>query len=144
TRDARRLLVRADDFEIVRARPSDIATYVERGAADLGIVGKDVLEETGARVLELVDLGFGGCRFVVAAPRAAIARSLEDYRHLGSLRVATKYPNVAERHFRQRGVAVGVVRVAGSAEVAPQVRLSDWIVDLVATGATLEIGRAHV
>ncbi|TMB58833.1 MAG: ATP phosphoribosyltransferase, partial [Chloroflexi bacterium] len=70
TRDARRLLVRADDFEIVRARPSDIATYVERGAADLGIVGKDVLEETGARVLELVDLGFGGCRFVVAAPRA--------------------------------------------------------------------------
>src|SRR5437867_12946597 len=137
TRDARRLLVRADDFEIVRARPSDIATYVERGAAELGIVGKDVLEETGARVLELVDLGFGGCRFVVAAPRTAIARSLDDYRHLGSLRVATKYPNVAERHFRERGVAVEIVKVAGSAELAPQVGLADWIVDLVATGATL-------
>src|SRR4051812_3335532 len=110
TADPRRLLVRADDIEVVRARPSDIATYVERGAADLGVVGKDVLLESSARVLELVDLGFGACRFVVAAPRAALARSLEDYRHLGSLRVATKYPNVAERHFRQRGVAVEIVK----------------------------------
>ena len=135
--ETRRLLVRTDDLEVVRARPSDIATYVERGAADLGIVGKDVLLESGARVLELVDLGFGACRFVVAAPRAALARSLDDYRHLGSLRVATKYPNVAERHFRERGVAVEIVKVAGSAELAPQVGLSDWIVDLVATGATL-------
>jgi ATP phosphoribosyltransferase len=136
-RGERRLLVHAGDLEIVHARPSDIATYVERGAADLGIVGKDVLAESGARVLELVDLGFGACRFVVAAPRAAVARSLDEYRHLGSLRVATKYPNVAERHFRERGVAVEIVKVAGSAELAPQVGLSDWIVDLVATGATL-------
>jgi len=133
----RRLVVRAREVEIVRARPSDIATYVERGAADLGIVGKDVLAESGARVLELVDLRFGACRFVVAAPRAALARSLDDYRHLGSLRVATKYPNVAERHFRERGIAVEIVKVTGSAELAPQVGLSDWIVDLVATGATL-------
>ena len=137
TSEARRLLVRADDIEVVRARPSDIATYVERGAADLGVVGKDVLAESSARVLELVDLGFGACRFVVAAPRAAVARSLDDYRHLGSLRVATKYPNVAERHFQGRGVAVEIVKVAGSAELAPQVGLSDWIVDLVATGTTL-------
>jgi ATP phosphoribosyltransferase len=121
----------------VRARPSDIATYVERGAADLGIVGKDVLMESAARVLELVDLGFGACRFVVAAPRGAVARSLDEYRHLGSLEVATKYPRVAEEHFRRRGIAVEIVRVAGSAEVAPQVGLADWIVDLVATGATL-------
>jgi len=133
----RRLVVRAHEVEIVRARPSDIATYIERGAADLGIVGKDVLAESGARVLELVDLRFGACRFVVAAPRAALARSLDDYRHLGSLRVATKYPNVAERHFRERGIAVEIVKVTGSAELAPQVGLSDWIVDLVATGATL-------
>ena len=137
TSGERRLVVRAREIEIVRARPSDIATYVERGAADLGIVGKDVLAESGARVLELVDLRFGACRFVVAAPRAALARSLDDYRHLGSLRVATKYPNVAERHFRGRGIAVEIVKVAGSAELAPQVGLSDWIVDLVATGATL-------
>ncbi len=137
TSDERRLVVRAGDTEFVRARPSDIATYVERGAADLGIVGKDVLMESGARVLELVDLRFGACRFVVAAPRGAVARSLDEYRHLGSLEVATKYPRVAEEHFRRRGIAVEIVRVAGSAEVAPQVGLSDWIVDLVATGATL-------
>jgi ATP phosphoribosyltransferase regulatory subunit len=135
--DERRLVVRSGDMEFVRARPSDIATYVERGAADLGIVGKDVLMESGARVLELVDLGFGACRFVVAAPRGAVARSLDEYRHLGSLEVATKYPRVAEEHFRRRGIAVEIVRVAGSAEVAPQVGLADWIVDLVATGATL-------
>lgn len=136
--ESRKLVTRAGDVEIVRARPSDIATYVARGAADLGIVGKDVLMESGAHVLELVDLGFGACRFVVAAPRDAVARSLDDYRHLGSLEVATKYPNVAERHFRARGIAVEIIKVAGSTELAPQVGLADWIVDLVATGRTLE------
>jgi ATP phosphoribosyltransferase regulatory subunit len=135
--DGRQLVVRSGDLEYVLARPSDIATYVERGAADLGIVGKDVLMESGARLLELVDLRFGACRFVVAAPKDALERSLDEYRHLGSLEVATKYPRVAEEHFRRRGIAVEIVKVAGSAEVAPQVGLSDWIVDLVATGATL-------
>ncbi len=133
----RRLVVTGGEVEYVLARPSDIATYVERGAADVGILGKDVLMESGARVLELVDLGFGACRFVVAAPRGALERSLDEYRHLGSLEVATKYPRVAEAHFRGRGVQVEIVKVAGSAEVAPQVGLADWIVDLVATGATL-------
>jgi len=137
TPGGRRLVVTTGDLEYVLARPIDIATYVERGAADLGIVGKDVLMESGARVLELVDLKFGGCRFVVAAPRDALERSLDDYRHLGSLEVATKYPRVAEAHFRRRGIQVEIVKVAGSAEVAPQVGLADWIVDLVATGATL-------
>jgi ATP phosphoribosyltransferase len=135
--DRRRLVVQSGDLEYVLARPSDIATYVERGAADLGIVGKDVLMESDARLLELVDLRFGACRFVVAAPKAALERSLDEYRHLGSLEVATKYPRVAEEHFRRRGIAVELVKVAGSAEVAPQVGLADWIVDLVATGATL-------
>jgi ATP phosphoribosyltransferase regulatory subunit len=135
--EGRQLVVRSGDLEYVLARPSDIATYVERGAADLGIVGKDVLMESDARLLELVDLRFGACRFVVAAPKAALERSLDEYRHLGSLEVATKYPRVAEAHFRRRGIAVELVKVAGSAEVAPQVGLSDWIVDLVATGATL-------
>jgi len=137
TPGGRRLVVDGGQVEFVLARPSDIATYVERGAADLAIVGKDVLLETGARVIELVELGFGACRFVVAAPRGAIERSLDEYRHLGTVDVATKYPNVAERHFRARGIAVEIVRVAGSAEVAPQVGLADWIVDLVATGSTL-------
>lgn len=133
----RQLVVRSGDVEYLLARPSDTATYVERGAADLGIVGKDVLMESGARLLELVDLRFGACRFVVAAPKDALERSLDEYRHLGSLEVATKYPRVAEEHFRHRGIAVEIVKVAGSAEVAPQVGLADWIVDLVATGATL-------
>ena len=135
--DGRQLVVRSGDVEYILARPSDTATYVERGAADLGIVGKDVLMESGARLLELVDLRFGACRFVVAAPKDALERSLDEYRHLGSLEVATKYPHVAEEHFRRRGIAVEIVKVAGSAEVAPQVGLADWIVDLVATGATL-------
>ncbi len=115
----RQLVVRSGDVEYLLARPSDTATYVERGAADLGIVGKDVLMESGARLLELVDLRFGACRFVVAAPKDALERSLDEYRHLGSLEVATKYPRVAEEHFRRRGIAVEIVKVAGSAEVAP-------------------------
>ena len=135
TPGGRRLVVAGGEIEFVLARPSDIATYVERGAADLGIVGKDVLLETGAKVIELVELGFGACRFVVAAPREAVERSLDEY--LGTLEVATKYPNVAERHFRARDIAVEIVKVSGSAEVAPLVGLADWIVDLVATGSTL-------
>ena len=134
--DGRQLVVRSGEIEYLLARPSDTATYVERGAADLGIVGKDVLMESGARLLELVDLRFGACRFVVAAPKDAVERSLDEYRHLGSLEVATKYPRVAEEYFRRRGIAVEIVKVSGSAEVAPQVGLADWIVDLVATGAT--------
>ena len=137
--DTRRLLL-ADatrDLRFIFLKPADIPTYVEYGAADLGIVGKDVLMESAARVLELADLRFGACRFVVAAPRDALERSLDDYRHLGSLEVATKYPRVAEEHFRRRGIQVEIVKVAGSAELAPQVGLADWIVDLVATGATL-------
>ncbi len=144
TPGGRTLVVRVGELEFVLARPTDIATYVERGAADLGVVGKDVLMESGARVLELVDLGFGACRFVVAAPRDALERSLDDYRHLGALEVATKYPRVAEAHFRRRGIQVEIVRVAGSAEVAPQVGLSDWIVDLVATGSTLRANRLAI
>jgi ATP phosphoribosyltransferase len=137
TPGGRRLVVDGGEVEFVLARPTDIATYVERGAADVGIVGKDVLLESEARVMELVDLGFGACRFVVAAPRGVVQRSLDEYRHLGTLEVATKYPNVAERHFRARDIAVEIVKVAGSAEVAPLVGLADWIVDLVATGSTL-------
>lgn len=144
TPGGRRLVVSGGSLEFVLARPGDIATYVERGAADLGIVGKDVLMESRARVLELVDLGFGACRFVVAAPRDELERSLDDYRHLGSLEVATKYPRVAEAHFRRRGIQVEIVKVAGSAEVAPQVGLADWIVDLVATGATLRANQLAI
>jgi len=139
----RRLIVRAGAIDFVFARPSDIATYVERGAADLGIVGRDVLMESGARALDLADLGFGRCRFVVAAPTSALERSLDEYHHLGSLEVATKYPRVAHEHFERRGIPVEIVKVAGSVEVA-LVGLADWIVDLVATGATLRANELSV
>ena len=134
----RRLLVPAGDIDYVLCRPSDVPTYVSHGAADLGITGKDVLMESDADVLELVDLGYGTCRFVVAAPQDSIDRSLDEYRHLGSLEVATKYPRVAEEHFQRRGVQVELIKLSGSVELAPQVGLSDWIVDLVGTGRTLK------
>ncbi len=140
----RRLVVAADDVRYLLARPSDVPTYVAHGAADVGIVGKDVLLESDADVLELVDLCYGECRFVVAAPAATLDRSLDEYRHLGSLEVATKYPRVAERHFQRRGIQVEIIKLAGSVEVAPQVGLSDWIVDLVATGRTLRENRLAI
>lgn len=133
----RRLLVRDDDAEYVLTRPADVPTYVAHGAADLGMVGRDVLLESDEDVIELVDLGYGLCRFVVAAPVGSLDRSLDEYRHLGSLEVATKYVRVAQRHFERRGLQVEIIRLAGAVELAPQVGLSDWIVDLVSTGRTL-------
>ena len=140
----RRLLVPAGEVEYVLCRPSDVPTYVSHGAADLGITGKDVLMEAEADVLELVDLGYGTCRFVVAAPEDSIDRALDEYRHLGSLEVATKYPRVAERHFQKRGVQIELIKLGGSVELAPQVGLSDWIVDLVGTGRTLKENRLAI
>ena len=141
----RRLLVPAgDDTTYVLSRPGDVPTYVAHGAADIGIVGKDVLLESDADVLELVDLRYGTCTFVVAAPQDKIDRSLDDYRHLGSLEVATKYPRVAASHFQQRGIQVELIKLGGSIELAPQVGLSDWIVDLVSTGRTLRDNRLVV
>jgi ATP phosphoribosyltransferase len=134
----RRLLIPSGDIEYVLARPADVPTHVAHGAADVGIVGKDVLLESDADVLELVDLGYGRCRFVVAAPAGSVDRSLDEYRHLGSLEVATKYPRVAERHFQGRGIQVEIIKLGGSVELAPQVGLADWIVDLVSTGRTLK------
>jgi len=133
----RRLFVKGEGVAYVLARPSDVPTYVAHGAADVGIVGRDVLLESDEDVIELVDLGFGVCRFVVAAPVGSMDRSLDEYRHLGSLEVATKYPRVAQRHFERKGIQVELIRLSGAVELAPQVGLSDWIVDLVSTGRTL-------
>ncbi|MER3456924.1 MAG: ATP phosphoribosyltransferase [candidate division GAL15 bacterium] len=122
------------DLTVIVAKPADLLTYVERGAADCGVVGKDVLLEQSHEVYELVDLGFGRCRGVVALP-AECRRLWEDPRR--HLRVATKYPRVAERFFWERGRPVEIVELYGSVELAPQVGLSDGILDLVMTGATL-------
>jgi ATP phosphoribosyltransferase len=141
---SRRLVIPSADVEYVLARPTDVPTHVAHGAADVGIVGKDVLLETDADVLELVDLRYGACRFVVAAPAGSVDRSLDEYRHLGSLEVATKYPRVAERHFQGRGIQVEIIKLGGSVELAPQVGLADWIVDLVSTGRTLTENRLAI
>ena len=136
--------VRANDrkllFEeagIVTMRPSDVAIYVEAGAADLGIAGKDVLAEQSERaVYELLDLRYGPCVMVVATI-AGEDRLAEALRRLGVMRVATKYPRIAKRHFERTGRQAEIVEVKGSVELAPLTGLAEGIVDLTATGTTL-------
>jgi ATP phosphoribosyltransferase len=131
----RRLLF--GDAGIVTMRPSDVPTYVEAGAADIGITGKDVLAEQSERaVYELLDLRFGPCVMVVAST-AGDDRLDEALRRLGVMRVATKYPRVAARHFADTGRQAEIVEVKGSVELAPLTGLVDGIVDLTATGKTL-------
>jgi len=122
---------------LVTMRPSDVPTYVEAGAADLGITGKDVLlEQRDRAVYELLDLGYGACRMVLAGRRGD--ESLADAeRRLGAMRVATKYPRTTERYFQETGRQAEVIEVKGSVELAPLVGLADGIVDLVDTGKTL-------
>jgi ATP phosphoribosyltransferase len=126
-----------EDAGIVTMRPSDVATYVEAGAADLGITGKDVLAEQAERaVYELLDLGFGPCVMVVASTEGE-DRLAEALRRLGVMRVATKYPRIAARHFERTGRQAEIVEVKGSVELAPLTGLAEGIVDLTASGTTL-------
>ena len=125
------------DVGIVTMRPSDVPTYVEAGAADLGITGKDVLAEQGDRaVYELVDLGYGRCVMVLAT-EAGDDPAAEALRRLGVMRIATKYPRIALRHFERTGRQAEIVEVKGSVELAPLTGLVEGIVDLTATGTTL-------
>lgn len=126
------------DVGVVTMRPSDVPTYVEAGAADVGITGKDVLMENPERqIFELADLNFGECQMVVASEdgpdkaAAALAR-------LGVMRIATKYPRIAAEYFEQSGRQAEIVTVNGSVELAPLTGLADAIVDLTATGITLQ------
>jgi ATP phosphoribosyltransferase len=126
-----------EEAGIVTMRPSDVPTYVEAGAADLGITGKDVLMEQSEReVYELVDLGYGACTMVLATA-AGEDRAAEALRRLGVVRIATKYPRVAGRHFLDTGRQAEIVEVKGSVELAPLTGLAEAIVDLTATGTTL-------
>lgn len=133
----RRLTVLTNDgkAELLLLRPTDVPAYVEFGAADCGIVGKDVLWETDRSVSEVADLGYGACRLVVAARRA-------DGYHNGAryptfLRVATKFKRSAQAYFAERDLPCEIIALHGSVELSPLVGLSDVIVDLVATGNTL-------
>ncbi len=123
------------DLRMLLLKPADIPAYVIYGAADLGIVGKDILLEQEPDVYEPLDLGFGFCRLVVAEPRELWER--DDPAKWSWVRVATKYPRLAEQYFSNRGIQVEIVRLDGSIELAPLVGLAERIVDLVQSGETL-------
>jgi ATP phosphoribosyltransferase len=122
-------------LRVLYLKPADIPAYVTYGAADLGIVGKDILLEQDPDVYEPLDLGFGFCRLVVAEPRALLER--DDPAKWSWVRVATKYPRLTEEYFSNRGVQVEIVHLDGSIELAPLVGLAERIVDLVQSGETL-------
>lgn len=133
----RQLIISNPGVDYVIVRPTDAPVFVELGAADCGICGKDSLLEADAEVMELVDLGFGGCRFVVAEPAGAREAVEERYRRLGSIRVATKYPRIAAAHYAKRGMQVEIVKLHGNIELAPLTGMAERIVDITATGTTL-------
>ena len=135
--DGRRLFYEAEDAQFIICRPSDVPVYVEYGAADVGIAGKDVLEEGEPNVVELKDLGTGGCRMILAAPAGKAEEVREAIGHAEVVRVATKYPHTARRYFEGIGRQAEIITLKGSIELAPLVGLAECIVDLTATGTTL-------
>jgi ATP phosphoribosyltransferase len=135
--DGRKLLYRAEGAEFIVSRPSDVPVFVEHGAADVGIVGKDVLDEQRPNVVELRDLGTGACRMILAAPRAKVDEVRRSIDHAEVVRVATKFPNTARRYFEGMGRQAEIIELHGSIELAPLVGLADAVVDLTATGTTL-------
>lgn len=133
----RQLIIRAKDVEYIIVRPTDAPAFVAFGGADCGICGRDSLIEADMGVLELADLRFGACHFVVAEPAGAHEKSQENYRRLGSVRVATKYPRITRQYFARVGMEADVLKFHGNIELAPLVGMADCIVDITATGTTL-------
>ncbi|MDR3271245.1 MAG: ATP phosphoribosyltransferase [Peptococcaceae bacterium] len=145
--DSRKLLFELpeDGARLLICRPTDIPTYVENGAADIGFVGKDILLEEEKDVAELLDLKFGYCRFVVAMPEDQTPPRLPDgsfdLNALNHLRVATKFVRVAQTFFADQGLQVTAIKLHGNIELAPRVRLAEMIVDIVSSGKTLRENR---
>lgn len=133
----RQLIIRNPGVEYIIVRPTDAPVFVELGAADCGICGEDSLLESQADVVELSDLRFGACRFIVAQLAGSEERVREHYLRLGSIRVATKYPRIARAHFAARGQQVEIVELRGNIELGPLTGMSECIVDITATGTTL-------
>ena len=135
--ESRRLIVAGpgDGLRFMLAKPDDVPTYVEYGAADLGVAGLDVVMESGRDVYQPLRLGFGHCRLSVAAPQDMDTQPL---RLRPTVRIATKYPRLTRDYFLERGLSVEIVELRGSIELAPAVGLADLIVDIVETGRTLE------
>ena len=137
-RDKSRKLILEDKdagLRFILSKPSDVPTYVEYGAADIGVVGKDTLLEEGRRAYEVLDLGFGKCRMCVCGPESA----RELLQHHEMIRVASKYPKIAKDYFyNKKHQTVDIIKLNGSVELGPIVGLSDVIVDIVETGSTLK------
>ncbi len=126
-------------LRVLMIRGADVLTYVEHGGADIGVVGLDLILEQGRHVLEPLDLKFGLCRLVVASPTGQSSVPVSR-----PIRVATKYPRLAEQFFLERGVSVEILKLYGSLELAPKVGMADQIVDLVATGKTLRENQMEI
>ena len=129
-------------YQILFASPWDIPRYVETGAADVGITGLDILEELGDGVKRLLPLNFGFCRLSLAGPEASPARSGADVP--AGAAIATQFPNLVRRYFRQRGKEVEIVEVRGAAEVTPNIGAADFLADLVETGSTLRMNHLKI
>ena len=128
-------------WNIILSHPKDSSTYVEFGAADIGIVGKDILQERGNEVYELCDLQIGICQMVVAGPENLTAT---DLFRKDSLRIATKYPNITRRYLQEKGLNADILYLYGSIELAPVIHLTDAIIDLVSTGKTLHDNKLKI
>ena len=127
----------AAELRVLVVRDADVPTYVEHGAADLGIAGRDVLEERGSDLYEPLDLKIGACRLAVAEPMDPPARAVDDEGRGAHLRYCTKFPNLTRRHLEKSGTVADVIKLSGSVELGPLTGLCDRIVDLVSSGETL-------
>lgn len=129
----RKLILPVGDYEIVLAKAADVLTYVEHGVCDIGVVGKDTISEYSKNFYEVLDLGFGKCKFALATKKG-----LDFYSGYNVKTIATKYPNVARKFFESKGMDIKIIKIEGSVELAPLLELSDAIVDIVETGSTLK------
>ncbi len=138
--DSRKLIIYSekDLIRYIIARPMDVPVYIEQGTCDIGFVGKDVLEEKESNVLEFLDLKSGICRVIVATLKEGIEKVKNHYEHFGSIKVATKYPNIARKFFDKKGMQVEIIKLYGSVELAPLLGIADEILDITATGRTLQ------
>jgi len=127
-----------DSLVYIVSRPMDVPVYVEHGACDIGFAGKDVLAEKSSKVYELLDLGNGRCRLVLATIKDEIDRVKDHYQHFGSVKVATSYPNLARKYFNEKGIQAEIIKLHGSVELAPILGIADEILDITSTGRTLE------
>ncbi len=133
----RQLVFYNQGVEFYIVRPTDIPVFVSYGGVDCAICGKDSLVEAALEVVELADLGYGACRFVVAEPEQALGAAEDAYRRLGIMRIATKYPRITKEYYDREGVQVEIVKMHGNIELAPLCGMAERIVDITATGTTL-------